>query len=819
MKKTFTLLFFLLLFIQLNATRDSIYFQEELHRVDTLIYRHDAGLNSMHTYYSLPDIPLLVNVLEIELSNPYLKVVSALSHDSLRNLEAPSKTIERISKPGYNAFAAINGDFYSIGSGADQGMPVNGHMSNGHLAKVPHSSRPVIAFDHNKNPFIDIFSYSGALYYNSDAIAIDRVNDNRGSDELVLFNHYNGRTTRTNDYGIEVVAKPVNGEWSANNTIDLEVIDVFDSGSTLLSSDKIVLSGHGDAAQFLSQLSTGDNISVELSLSASSKDIFPELNQMIGGDRTILLNGEIQDNDWVQLHPRTAAGYCEDKERLFLMVVDGRSDQSNGVSTKMLAELLKLSGAANAINLDGGGSSAMVLHDKIVNTPSDGYERRVANSLVFVSEAPEGDAVDFKLNAKAVRVPFGNSFQLKGSTFNEYGDVVDYKSAKGVTYSIEGDAGDIDKDGIFRATGYGSSVVTASWEGVTREVQFETIPAADLSFSVEEITIDNRNEYQFEVYGFDINGDKYLMDNDLLEFESSDESIGKVSEDGVLQCFKTGSFEVRVFDEAELLEDFCNINVEVGKGFIVLDDFMDPSCWEVSSSWIDNVTLSVDEHPDYEIEMMKVEYDFTYYNRTASITLTNDILMFGMPDSLRLEATGNGYDASFMLTVDHSAGITSVPKFSTSNLQEFKTALRVNDISQTDYPLSFKSIRLIIERDSQYESDETYQGEFWLKNLSALYPTDGPPTAFVDNTVIGDSFSLFPNPAFDKIYIEGSFYEKIDFELFDLNGQSHLKKSFNIDSVGDKTLEVDISSLSAGVYLYYLNSGDDSGSGKVVISM
>jgi exopolysaccharide biosynthesis protein len=83
-------------------------------------------------------------------------------------------------------------------------------------------------------------------------------------------------------------------------------------------------------------------------------------------------------------HPRTAVGLSKDRRRLLLVVADGRREGVPGPSLPELAALLVELGACTALNLDGGGSSALWLLDRIVNRPSDGFEREVANHLAVV---------------------------------------------------------------------------------------------------------------------------------------------------------------------------------------------------------------------------------------------------------------------------------------------------------------------------------------------------------------------------------------------------------------------------------------------------
>jgi MYXO-CTERM domain-containing protein len=81
-------------------------------------------------------------------------------------------------------------------------------------------------------------------------------------------------------------------------------------------------------------------------------------------------------------NPRTAVGLSEDGKTVFMVVVDGRTTTSVGMTCTELATLMKGLGAYQAINLDGGGSTTMYLKGTgIVNHPSDGAERVVGNHL------------------------------------------------------------------------------------------------------------------------------------------------------------------------------------------------------------------------------------------------------------------------------------------------------------------------------------------------------------------------------------------------------------------------------------------------------
>lgn len=84
-------------------------------------------------------------------------------------------------------------------------------------------------------------------------------------------------------------------------------------------------------------------------------------------------------------HPRTAAGLSRDGKTMYLVVADGRREGVPGPTLPEMAALMDELGACIAMNLDGGGSSAMWVVDRVRNSPSDGPERNVGNHLAVVA--------------------------------------------------------------------------------------------------------------------------------------------------------------------------------------------------------------------------------------------------------------------------------------------------------------------------------------------------------------------------------------------------------------------------------------------------
>jgi exopolysaccharide biosynthesis protein len=116
-----------------------------------------------------------------------------------------------------------------------------------------------------------------------------------------------------------------------------------------------------------------------------------DAEQVISGSSVMLQGGKLRPMPTTletALNPRTAVGISGDGKTLILLVDDGRwKDHSVGMSTTDLAKVMLDLGCTSALNLDGGGSTEMALRDPatgqlvVVNHPSEGHERPVANVL------------------------------------------------------------------------------------------------------------------------------------------------------------------------------------------------------------------------------------------------------------------------------------------------------------------------------------------------------------------------------------------------------------------------------------------------------
>ncbi len=105
---------------------------------------------------------------------------------------------------------------------------------------------------------------------------------------------------------------------------------------------------------------------------------------VVDGEVSVSANEEVGRS--MQSNPRTAIGEI-DAGHYLLVVADGRTSQSSGLSLQELAEVMQSLGAKVAYNLDGGGSSTMVFQGRVVNQPTTtgrSIQERSVSDIVYI---------------------------------------------------------------------------------------------------------------------------------------------------------------------------------------------------------------------------------------------------------------------------------------------------------------------------------------------------------------------------------------------------------------------------------------------------
>lgn len=330
--------------------------------------KNDMGKGLTHIYRreDMNGLPVEVNILEIAPKNRYiLKPFSgAVDKNGRGTLLKASRAV--------GARAAVNASYFDT-----DGWIIGNLKLDGEWLGMESQPRSALVVADGKPMVMQDLAYQGRAFFPKLGTFIDvkGINRSRIAGDVVLYTHYYGPNTKTNQWGCEI-------RIAANG----RVTEVSKNGSMKLDKDSVVLSAHGDAAKVLERVQVGDSVRLRETLGNETAD---GAELVLGAGPSLVADGKAdvrsrEENIAADIArgraPRTAAGVKKDGT-VILLVVDGRSSASAGMTLQELASYMVKLGAWQVVNFDGGGSSEMVLDGKILNNPSDGRERAVSVGL------------------------------------------------------------------------------------------------------------------------------------------------------------------------------------------------------------------------------------------------------------------------------------------------------------------------------------------------------------------------------------------------------------------------------------------------------
>ena len=398
--------------------------------------------------------PWAIHVIEFDLRHVYLQLETVKASDHLQGKERTSQMVARRDGAKHRVVAAINGDFYDT----KNGIPINLQMRDGEILRHP-TTRSVFAVSADEKPLINFLSLTGGLQSKAGVWqTLNGFNRNRNADELIFYNHYFGLRTNTNNFGSEIRIQPLK-KFAVNDTIRA-VVKTFtrSAGNAPLDDSTYVISGHGVAEAWLAKnVAVGDVIKFVWRIPETPW----RLVEAIGGLPRIVRDGKISIENQNEggsesftntRHPRTALGFNADTSRYYFVTVDGRQPgYSEGMTLLELANFMRELGCVQALNLDGGGSTTMVVRGRVVNRPSDPQgERAVANALLLICNAPPGRITQLDITTSRVVLRPGEKFDFNMLAADHYYNPLNLLD-KEVTWKVSKKLGKIDKHGIFAA--------------------------------------------------------------------------------------------------------------------------------------------------------------------------------------------------------------------------------------------------------------------------------------------------------------------------------------------------------------------------------
>jgi len=431
-----------------------------------VIYGQDSTMKIVgpgfkyHSVYKTSG-PYNIKIFEVDLTNPKNKLKTVLSKDVLgTGFEKTSSMSKRKSKSGHIVMGAVNGDFYGISAPYNPYTFLVGSMiSEKEFTFGRPNLRPLFGTIDEKKLFMDDMGFSGTVTAsNENSLNLNCVNDTVVTNYLVLYNKYFGSSTLSNNQVAEVKLKPIT-DFQINSSQKFIVLQkTTNTGNMSFSSSEYVLSGNGTAKTFLTDyVNVGDTVRITIGTNPNRGAI----TNLVGGGPKLVVNGVVPTGLSTDVHPRTAVGFNLDSTKVFFVTVDGRQTGfSIGMSLPQLANYMQGIGCYQAVNLDGGGSTTMVVRNEVVNSPSDaGGERSVANALLAVCEVSSTDILDsFYLQPKQIYIDSSQSKKININGKDLWGYQIEL-SSNDVTWQIIGISGSIDTLGFFHPTSIGSGLI------------------------------------------------------------------------------------------------------------------------------------------------------------------------------------------------------------------------------------------------------------------------------------------------------------------------------------------------------------------------
>ena len=798
---------FILASLYSNASAINI-LQGVEYKVDTLSH-YKAGPGTSYTSLNLKSDSKNLNIFVLEMEmNGYddVEYRMEIGNDTTLTTEQISSIAKRKTNENSHYFAGVNADFYITSSYVPEyvGQPHMDCIMNGEIAGTGYLAAADYGhffMDYNKNMWCDNPTQSFTLTLpDGSSVALPRINQDIYDNEIVLFNSKYGRQTRVSGC-TDVRVKLAEGEsWKINKPIKLIVTALpSTSGNTPITQNEVVISAKGaEQAAKLASLKVGDEIILNCNISLQDYKISPDIKECSGGDVVILKRGEViyeairfingRDSN----NPRTMFGYNEDRTKMVWCVVDGRG-VSTGCTYPEGADLMKIFGCYDAVNVDGGGSSGMYLEPfGIVNHPSDGKERAVSNGIFAVLNAPYDNSIaEIQFADWSVKMPKYGNYTPIIYGYNKHGLLID-TNVKGVTLSCSNELGEIINNNTLFGKGEGTHSLTATLGDITTSVPV-TITSGIPSFRLDSVVVNSFYDYKMEVEAT-VNGKQMPLDNIALKWSIDDSSIASIDENGVIHGIKNGI--TQVYGSVDDITDTILVKVEIpNMRYHDAETNIDISTWKTSKSGVKNNSTTA-------LGNNGLALDYTISSsRNPYIKISKALPLWSRPDSIELQI--NPGDATIkqitiQATPSNGAKATNInitPSLTANTIN--RIALPISDFTDAAvggiYPLTINAITI-------YPSDAVNTvSHIEIPHIYGVH-TAIAPDAGVENVTINNSTSplfAYPNPAFKGETITLNTPDNLSYKIFSTSGV------LISSGIGNK---ISTANLSKGIYFISCNN-------------
>lgn len=785
-------------------------------QVDTIIPKHQVGPGTTYAFYHCPNRPLTIHVLEVDLTNPYVQMEVCDGGQKSVATETPSSMYARNDAPGHDMVAVFNGDFFHTTStdATATGMSRMGLISNGECILNP-VGYPMFVLSDERIAYTELLYFNATLStatsstrihtLNSHALEFDASDD---SERMILYTNAYGTKTNNTSAGTSIVIAPKEGDkfnFADNCTISCIVESSVDNAaSSTIPTGKAILYGTGTNATFLKTLAVGDECTINISNTMPAQAAVKNIKEALGGSgHFIIQNGEVVISGNPDIHPRTFMGISQDRTKVYSVVVDGRWAGSAGVTLDDEGRILKWLGAWNGINLDGGGSSGMVVNSEYKNHASDGTERAVGNGMLVFSSAPVDDNIaQIAFEARQYNVPITARFKPAIYGYNQYG-VLKSKDLEGVKLSCDPQVGSFnDNNEFIAAETIQSGYIYAEYNGITTKQAVSTI-LSPLSLIYDKYIVDDRRGYPIQMNA-QIGNFTYGVDAASVNWAISDESVCSIN-DGKVTGIKNG--EAQLTGASTNFSGIVNIVVEIPeKDMISLFPAFTDTTWTLKQTGGKGITAT-----QYK-EGVKLNYTGNAVTRGAYISMEADsIKTYSLPYGLRLEINpGEAPITKISVIMENALGERATAILANSALTPNQTQsifYQLNNDWDTDnnaiYPIKISRIRFDMGKSNK---DTAY--EIQLSKFEQLY---GDPVGIESVSTDNVAAQIFPNPVSSGAPVNVIVDGPAVVYIYSLSGNLMQQATLH----GAAT--IDTAMLPAGMYIVKIDSDGTTATAKLIV--
>ena len=450
------------------------------------------------------DGPLAIHVVALDPLHKDVRIVTVLADDRL--VSGGEGVSSMAARTG--AIAGINGDYFDINA---TNAPTNVVIDGGRLLRTPRK-RAAFVLESNGARALTELSFSGTVAIGTHSEPLAGVNQ-----------------WPPPDGGIGLIS-PTLGVVPATSNVTLVSLTLLDGTPPLARYragaivDNTVAQPPGFYLAIGARAYGPDTLPNSGDVIAAAGDLAPiglaQIAEAIGGGPVLLRDGRAFDDPdgpdgatFARRIPTSAVALAPDGT-IFLIEVDGRQpDLSIGLLRPQFVALMLALGATDGMALDGGGSSTLVAREPgasgatVLNSPSDGAERRVGDALMVYSDAPVGPASSAVVTPGTLRALTGSATRVSATTIDAAGHRVDPEPNAVPQYAVvPADLGWV-VDGAFVARRAGRGTLHVSIGGIVGDAP---IVVADRPARIEiyprPVNLAAGGRTHFTAHAFDAGG-------------------------------------------------------------------------------------------------------------------------------------------------------------------------------------------------------------------------------------------------------------------------------------------------------------------------